>query len=176
MHREVFKYGKPTFRRRENTNRNGDEKMTDDIDYENERYEYIGIANVRFDAQGVTPVMVYKDHEEKCIRLRQARFGTPTLAWVPHYDEEENANLWLQINEHKQQQRKSIFSLSRYKGAGKRRPSKSASRFATRAGRPMGLPEIKPRSPSERSTKKVSIAEVSAMIAKEMGDIFGGDE
>jgi len=151
--------------------------MTEKYDYDDkERFEHIGIAKVRFNGQGRTTVAFYKDHQDRCMHLRPVPFGTPSLAWIPHYDEDDNNNLWKEINQHKEESRKSIFSLSRYRGAGKRKPTKSAKRFTTRAVRPTGLPEIEPRSPSERNTKKVSIAEVSAMIAKEMEDIFGGDE
>lgn len=150
--------------------------MNEDYDYDGEthRFEYIGIAKVRFNAQGKTTVAVYKDHQDKCMHLRPVPFGTPSLAWIPHYDEEENDKLWEQINAHKRKGQKPR-PTARFMTRRTNRNLKPTSRFITRASAPTGLPEIKPRSPSERSTKKVSIAEVSAMIAKEMDDIFGGD-
>jgi len=157
----------------------GSETMKEKYDYDDkERFEYLGIAKVRFNAQGYTKVAVYRDHLERCIHMKKVPFGTVSLAWVPHYDEEENDKLWDKINAHKRS--KNGYTPRPRAYIADRRPSRLLRRNRTTASRPIGLPSLKPRSYNSRSskgTKPLSIAEVQKLVAKELGDLItGGDE
>ena len=151
--------------------------MNEKYDYKDtERFEYIGIANVRFNAQGQTRVAVYRDHQDKCMHLRRVPFGTPSLAWVPAYDEEAEAKLWDDINAHKRKGSKRR-PTARFMTRRTNRNRKPTSRFITRASVPTDLPMVPPRSYKNRkaSTKPMTMKEVSAIVAEELGDLLGGD-
>lgn len=146
-------------------------------DYEDtDRFEYIGIANVRFNAQGQTSVAVYRDHQEKCIHMKRVPFGTPSLAWIPAYDEEAEAKLWEQINAHKRKGSRKK-PTARFMTRRTNRNRKPTSRFITRASVPTDLPMVAPRSYKNRtaSTKPMTVKEVSAIVAESLGDLLGGD-
>ena len=140
-----------------------------------ENMDYLGVAAVKFDAQGEEKVLVYKDHNIGMIRMvRTDADAEVTLSSVPVYDEEEERLLWERINAYKAS-RTPTPRVRTYSG---KKPSGQPSRQVIAARRPLGLPQIKPRSYNNRktSTKPLTVAEVSAIVAEELGSLLGGDE
>ena len=142
--------------------------------------EMIGVAAVRFDAQGVTKVHVWRDFEQKCMVLEScSQDEEVTLMRVPAYCDVEETELWNKINAYKRSKMGYIPTVRAYIAD---RPTRRVVRRNNRttASRPTGLPSLKPRSYNGRSTKgtkPLSVAEVQKLVAKELGDLItGGDE
>ena len=143
--------------------------------------ELLGVAAVRFDAQGVTKVHVWRDFEQKCMVLETCSDSEEvTLMRVPAYCDVEETELWNKINAYKRSKMGDIPKPRTY--IADRRTSRPTlvSRNQTTASRPTGLPSLKPRSykwRSNKGTKPLSVAEVQKLVAKELGDLItGGDE
>ncbi len=141
-----------------------------------ENMEYLGVAAVRFNAQGETKVLVYKDHDLRMIRMKNTDIGAEvTLSSVPPYDEEENDLLWEKINAYKQSRMTTPVERT-YSGKKPSRPARRRQIILSK--RPEGLSDTGPRSYKERTTSKkpLTVAEVSAIVAEELGSMLGGDE
>ena len=141
--------------------------------------EYIGVANVIFNAHVDSKVRVWRDFEQKCMVLEPcSQDEEVTLERVPAYCDVEEAEIWEKINAHKRS--KNGYTPRPRAYIADRRPSRLLRRNRTTASRPIGLPSLKPRSYNRRSskgTKPMSIAEVQKLVAKELGDLItGGDE
>lgn len=141
-----------------------------------ENREYLGIAKVKFNAQGETTVKVFRDHDEKCICLERVADTPATLDCIPPYDEAEEEALWDKINAYKAS--KQGYTPRVYTRVIRPSTRKPTSRFVTRARKPLNLPQIQPRSYKDRqvSKKPLTVAEVSAIVAEELGSLLGGDE
>jgi hypothetical protein len=137
--------------------------------------ECVGFIRVRNMSNNTDVVcMVFKDHNEKVVRL--VRGGTDediNLTEIPPYSEKEHKSLWERISLYKNRNRKpERRSRSNYSvGSRFRRPS---ARWKTTATAPSNLPPmpVRQRSTVVDKSKVMSKSQIKSLMREAMGDLL----
>ena len=138
------------------------------------RMECVGFIRVRNMSNNTDSVcMVFKDHNEKVVRL--VKGGTDediNLTEIPPYSEKEHKSLWERISLYKNRNR-SPERRSRRANLNRSRRS-STPRWKSTASAPTNLPPmpVRQRSTDVDKSKVMTKSQIKSLMREAMGDLL----
>ena len=137
--------------------------------------ECVGFIRVRNMSNNTDSVcMVFKDHDEKVVRL--VRGGTDediNLTEIPPYSEKEHKSLWERISLYKNRNRSPERRSRRNYSVGSR-SRRSATRWKSTASAPTNLPPmpVRQRSTDVDKSKVMTKSQIKSLMREAMGDLL----